>query len=133
MIDPDKIKKSQVKKLLTLLEQWTRYEVVSRLAPIEKLEYGDAFAEMIKKENEIREMLYGTSNFVELGDAWNIIRPRKKKRKTKLYCSICGKVQYDTRSGYICKKGHNDVESLSKKEKRKKFPKKISKKREKSR
>lgn len=57
-------------KLLQLLEQWTRADVMSRLGGLDN---DVCYAHVkIEKEDEIRVLLYGTCSLVELADRWGM-------------------------------------------------------------
>ena len=81
VIVPDKIKKSQARKLLKLLEQEARAEIMARVAPFDNLEYTDYFMLRIEKTDEVRKFVFGTSNLVELAYKFGISLERKKRRK----------------------------------------------------
>ncbi len=83
MIVPDRIKKSQAKHLIKLLEQEARAEIMARVAPFDNLEYADYFMLKIEKMDEIRKFVFGTSNLVELAYKFGISLERKKQRKKK--------------------------------------------------
>ncbi len=83
MIFPDSIKKSQAKKLLKLIEEQTRAEVVARLVPFDNLEYINYAITTHEKTDEIRKFIYGTDNLVELADIFNISLKREKRKKRK--------------------------------------------------
>ena len=83
MVDPDTIRKKQAKKLLKLLEQWTRAEIVARFGQFDNLEFADYYIIKIEKADEIRRFLYDTDNLVELGERWGLLRKGIKKRKNK--------------------------------------------------
>ena len=69
------------KRLLKLIKEWTKSEVLARQG------VGIAYAEfsmvMIEKEDEIRELLYGTSSLVELGRKFGLPVDTIKKKKIK--------------------------------------------------
>ncbi len=117
MIDPDKIKKSQARKILKLYEEYTRATVAARIGPLGFPACGDFSLLAQQKEDELQEFLYGTCDLVQLGEMWGIVKQDKPK-KTKHYCSICRRVQYRTPSGLVCRsnKGHGGAPSISKKE-----------------
>lgn len=59
-------------KLLKLLEQWTRADVTSRLGAFDLMR--TCATTKIKKEDEIRMLLYGTYNLTVLARKFGIIR-----------------------------------------------------------
>ncbi len=77
------MRKSEATKIYKLLEEWTRADVMSRMGRFDNLEFADYAMIKIEKENEIRELLYGTSNIAELADKWNLIKRKKKKKKKR--------------------------------------------------
>ena len=79
MITPDNITRSQARRLVQLLEQWTRAEIMARMAPLPWPEWGDYFATALKKVEEIRDLLFGTSQLVDLARLWHMPLPEKKK------------------------------------------------------
>ena len=81
MIFPNSIKKSQAKKLLKLIEEQTRAEVVARLVPFDNLEYLNYVITSHEKTDEIRKLIYGTHSLVELAGIFNIPLERKKFKK----------------------------------------------------
>jgi len=84
MITPNTIKKSQAKKILKLIEQATRAEILSRLAPIPFPEYADWHMVSIEKRNELLQYLYGTSSFVELGRLWGLLKKERKPNRKQI-------------------------------------------------
>jgi len=78
------------KKLYRLLEEWVRYNIAARFAPIGWIGWGDCYNEKLKCEEKIRKLMFGESDLLELGKLWKIkgcidekkIKP-KKKHKTK--------------------------------------------------
>ncbi len=81
MITPNKIKKSQAKHILSLIEQATRAEVLARLGRFDNLEYADWFMVSLKKKDELLKYIFGTSSLVELGLCWGILKPPKQKER----------------------------------------------------
>jgi len=59
------------KTLHMLVKQWTRAEIMARHGEYDSNEY---FQIMLDKENEIRELLYGSSNLVKLGKRWRLLK-----------------------------------------------------------
>lgn len=57
-------------KLLILLEQWARADVMSRLGSLSSdIDYAHV---KIEKEDEIRKLLYGTCSLPELAARWGM-------------------------------------------------------------
>ena len=83
MITLDNITKKKARRVLKLLEQITRLEVMARVGPYTLGECTDYYAIMQKKQNKLRKLLYGSSCLVDLGLKWGIIKARKKKKKKK--------------------------------------------------
>jgi len=72
------------KQLKKLVEQWTRAEVMSRSPAVAFPDYGDYFKIKLDKANEIRELLYGTSDLITIGEKLGLpVVPRNIKRKKK--------------------------------------------------
>jgi len=68
-----------LEQLIQLIEQWTRAEIMARLAQFSNFEAANYFDIKIQKENEIRKLLFGTDNLVELGENWKILKKQIKK------------------------------------------------------
>lgn len=83
MITPENITRKQAKKLVKLLERDARYEVLARLGAFTDLECIDYAVKQIENKDRIREMLFDTSNLVELGENWGILKKRKNDKRTK--------------------------------------------------
>ena len=83
MLTSKNITKIQVKKLLDLLEEYTRSDIAARLGAVP----GDVFVNLtqmtVDKMDELRTLLYGTDDMVKLGLNFGIIKPRTKKKKKK--------------------------------------------------
>jgi len=69
------------KRLLKLLEQWTRAEIMARFGPFQSLEYAEYFTIKTYKENAIRRLLFGNDNISELGVEWGLLKRKRKDRK----------------------------------------------------
>lgn len=84
------MRKKKAKKLLKLIKQWTKAEVMSRIGVCKGMAFGDFYTVYLDKKDEIRKLLYGTSDLVELGKKWELPliggsdERRKKKTKTKV-------------------------------------------------
>lgn len=83
MIDPNKIKKSQAKHIISLIEEATRAEVLARFGRFDNLEFADWFMIKIEKQEELLKYIFGTSSLVELGNRWGLLTKRKKLRGKK--------------------------------------------------
>ena len=83
MITPNTITRKQAKELVQLLNQWTRAEIMSRLGRFDNLQFADYFAIKIEKENEIRKMLFGTSDMVLLAEKLGLRKQNEQSKKTK--------------------------------------------------
>jgi len=66
-------------RLLVLLEQWTRADVMSRVSPLPS----DICYALVKlkKENEIKELVFGTSDLIVLAHKWGMMGKKVKKKK----------------------------------------------------
>lgn len=73
----------QRKELIKIIEQWTRAEIIARFGRFENLVYLNAVQTQIEKKDEIRELVFGTSDILILGDRWGIIKPKRRKKKKK--------------------------------------------------
>lgn len=74
MITPKNIKKSQAKHIIELVEQATRAEILARLGPSRFPEYADWYAVKLEKQDELLKYIFGTSDLVELGRKWKILK-----------------------------------------------------------
>lgn len=80
----DKPKKSKYKKLVSLLEQHTRCEIMARLAPLSSREACDYYQKTLEIENKIRKKLFGTSDLVQLGEEWGVLKKRNTRKESIL-------------------------------------------------
>ena len=73
----------QRKELIKLIEQWTRAEIMARLGRFDNLEYLDYAQIQLDKKDEIRQLVFGSSELVTLADRWGLVKdkPRRKKKK----------------------------------------------------
>ena len=87
MITPKKLTRKQAVKILRLFDKYTRAEVMSRVGPSAGLEFQDYYQQSLDLRDELREMIYGTSDFVQLGIKFGMLesdgRSRRKKKKKK--------------------------------------------------
>lgn len=81
MITPKNITKKQAARLLKLIERETRCEIMTRHGRFDNLEYMDYAIKQIKFKNKIRKLVFGTSNILELGYKWKLIKKKKRSRK----------------------------------------------------
>ncbi len=105
MITSKNITKKQIKKLLKLLKRYTKSSAIARHGPIDDLSFAEAKVEAIKTLDEIRELLYDTSNLVKLGMRWGLfyeredqkqahkIKKNKKKGQTQGYLEVIKKMR----------------------------------------
>jgi len=82
------------KLLYKLIEQWTRSEIMARFGPFWP-ESGDYAMAAIEKIDEIRELVFGTKNLVELGQRWGLIKPNEKERMDRRGSRIDKKPERD--------------------------------------
>jgi IS30 family transposase len=75
----------QRKKLLQLIEQSTRAEIMARLGERMSRDFTDYFQDHLDKEDEIRRFVFGTDDLVELGLRFGILKPRKPKKERNSY------------------------------------------------
>jgi len=71
----------QRKKLIDLIEQWTRAEVMARLGRFDNLEFADYARIEIEKRDEIRRLLFDTDSLVVLGERWGMLKSRQREKK----------------------------------------------------
>lgn len=64
------IPKPDTAKLLMLLEQWTRADVMSRLGPLDLMSV--CALEAVKKADEVKMLLYGTCSLMKLAEKFGI-------------------------------------------------------------
>lgn len=76
------MKKSEAKKAWELIEQWTRAEIISRLGRFDSnVGFADYYQIMLEKKDEIRELVFGTSDLLVLGERWGILKKKRKRGK----------------------------------------------------
>jgi len=73
----------QRRKLLKLIEQWTRAEIMSRLGRFDNLEYANYYRTMLDKRDEIRELVFGESQLITLAERWGLVKSKCRKKKMK--------------------------------------------------
>ncbi len=77
------ITRRQVRELLELLEDYTRYDVAARLGDIPRDLFTNLTQVTVDKMDEIRRFVYGSDDMVKLGLDWGILKARTRKRKKK--------------------------------------------------
>ena len=83
MVTPKNITRKQAKQLVKLLGRETKCEIMARYGEWGKtLGYMDYALEQVEYRKKIHELLYGTSNLVELGVKWKMLNTRKRKKET---------------------------------------------------
>jgi len=73
-----------VEKIVELLEQWTRAEIMARYGYLNSPGSADYALIKIEKEDEIRTLIFGTSDLVKLGLQWKILKPAGESSKEDL-------------------------------------------------
>ena len=68
-----------VTKLLQLLEQWTRCEIMGRLGAWDN-EFISWVHRRIELEDEIRVLVFGSDDLVVLGNKWKLLGKFKKEK-----------------------------------------------------
>lgn len=84
MITPENITRKQAKRLVKLIEQETRCEVMARLGPVTTLECIDYAVQRIEYTDKIRKMLFDESELVVLAEQWGMLKKGKIKRKKRV-------------------------------------------------
>ena len=74
------MKKEDRKQLYALLKIWARSQIIARVGGIGG-PHQVAFQEKLNMEDAILELMYGTSDLVELGLKWKLLEPRPDKKK----------------------------------------------------
>jgi len=69
-----------------LLEQWTRAEIMARLASLPPTDYANYYVIKMNLEDDIRQLLFGTKDLVQLGLKWNMLKRYKSKRGRASKC-----------------------------------------------
>ena len=71
----------QRKKLIDLITQWTRADVMACLGRFDNLEFADYARIEIEKRDEIRRLLFDTDSLVVLGERWGMLKSRQREKK----------------------------------------------------
>lgn len=83
MITPKTVSRKQAQRILQLLEQIHRCEIMARFGPFHNLEFAQYVYKKTELEDELRTLLYDESNLFQLGVAWGLVSdPTKRKRRT---------------------------------------------------
>lgn len=84
------------------LIEWTKAETVARHAPFSTKDsrFIACAATKLDIEDEIRVMLFGTSDLVELGEKWGLLKEK---------CQWCGKYHDDSKN---CKNSKTDLRKM---------------------
>jgi hypothetical protein len=83
MLNRKKLKKSDYKKLLALLEEHARAEVMARIVPLGFPDFTNYATMHVEKMDEIREFVFGTSCLVQLGRRWDMVKDKSERKKKK--------------------------------------------------
>lgn len=85
-IDYDRITRKQAQHIIKLLDQNFRAEIMARLGTgLTPCDYSNYYENAITALDEVREYVFGSSDMVKCGLAWNLLQPQvsKKKRRKK--------------------------------------------------
>jgi hypothetical protein len=82
MITPETITRKQARKLVILLERETRCEIMARFGRFDNLEFAEYAKRQQEYKDKIRKKLFGTSNILELGERWGMIKKKKSKKSS---------------------------------------------------
>ena len=83
MITPDNVTRKQARKLVKLLTRETRCEIMARFGRFDNLEFAEYAKRQQEYKDKIRKKLFGTSNILELGEKWSMIKKSSKKSNRK--------------------------------------------------
>ena len=74
----------QRRKLLNLIEQETRAEIIARLGRFDNnIGFADYYRIMLEKKDEIRQLVFGESELIVLAERWGLVKPTKRRKKKK--------------------------------------------------
>lgn len=68
----------QRKELVALIKQWTGAEIMARLGAVSTKRGVDFYEIMLKKEDEIRKLVFGESDLLNLGHEWGMLKRADK-------------------------------------------------------
>lgn len=83
MLTQQNLSKNQVKRILELLDEYTKVEVALRLGVVQQSSYTTEAHHLVEVMNELREMAYGTSCLVGLSDIFGFAK-RTGKHTAKM-------------------------------------------------
>jgi hypothetical protein len=96
MLTKENMTKKKVRKLLRMLERWTRNEIIARHGSFqtdyEKKMCTECAVKEMEYRDKIRKYVHGDSNLIELGIKWGILKEtvgghhkttKKEKRRFK--------------------------------------------------
>jgi hypothetical protein len=81
MITPKTITRRQAKRLVKLLEWEARCDIMSRLGRVTNKDMADYAKKRIECMDEIRELLFDSSNLLVLAEQWELIKRKRRKKK----------------------------------------------------
>jgi len=83
-INYDRITRKQSQHIIQLLDQNFRAEIMARLGEgLTAHDYSMYYEDAIIALDEIREYVFGSSDMVECGLEWGILKPHVKKKKRR--------------------------------------------------
>ncbi len=56
---------------------------MARFLPFHWMEYGDYYFQHLQLEDQIRELVFGTSRLEELGEKWGLLKEIREKQKER--------------------------------------------------
>ena len=78
------MKKTDAKFIWKKLEEWTRCDIMARFGRFDNLEYAQYAVKKLEIEDEIRKFLFGSSELVELGYKWGLVKRKEEPRRKKV-------------------------------------------------
>ena len=83
-IDFDHITRKQAQHIVSLLDANFRAEIMARLGEsLTPYDYSSYHEDAIAALDEIRKYVFGSSDMVECGLEWNLLKPYTKKKRRK--------------------------------------------------
>lgn len=77
---------SKTKKLYQLIEEWTRAEIMARHGKCVPRDWGTYFQIKLDKEDEIKKLVFGSSDLIVLGTRWKLLGTKKKLKANRSGC-----------------------------------------------